>query len=285
MWLQIVGKVQLAQAAPVNHGWHITQHVTPRGLTTGPLPYGARTFRIDFDFHDHRLAVDTSDGERRTIPLSARPVAEFYRELMQALDALAMPVRLWTRPQEIEDPIPFEQDRTHAAYDPEQAHRFWRALVQADRVLRVFRSRFIGKASPVHFFWGAMDLAVARFSGRRAPPHPGGMPNLADRVTREAYSHEVSSAGWWPGGGPVDEPAFYAYAYPEPEGFADHPVAAGAYYHSELREFILPYDSVRAAPDPDAALLEFLQSTYEAAAERGGWDRAALERGSFPVRG
>jgi hypothetical protein len=279
MWTQIVGKIRLARAAPVNHWWGIVLYVTARGLTTSAIPYGSTVFQIDFDFHEHQLRVQTSDGAARAFPLIARPVAEFYRELMDTLHQLGIRIHIWTRPVEVETAVRFDRDYTHALYDPEYAQRFWRALLQADRVLREFRARFVGKASPVHFFWGGFDLAATRFSGRRAPPHPGGFPNLADWVTRESYSHEVSSAGWWPGGGLVSEPAFYSYAYPEPEGFAAHPVRPeAAYYHPELREFILPYEAVRRAGDPDRLLLDFLQSTYEGAADTGGWDRPALER-------
>lgn len=274
----MVGKVRLARAPAVNHWWHVPLYVTARGLTTSPIPDGRRTFQIDFDFHDHELRIDTNDGDRRLLPLAPRAVADFYADVMGALRALGIDVRIWTTPVEIADPVPFETDRRHAAYDPAAAHACWRLLVQADRLLEAFRGRFAGKCSPVHFFWGSFDLAVTRFSGRPAPPHPGA-PNVADRVTREAYSDEVSSAGFWPGGGPVAEPVFYAYAYPEPVGFKDRPAGPeGAAYSPELREFLLPVSAVRRAPDPDAAVLEFLQSTYEAAADLGRWDRAALER-------
>jgi hypothetical protein len=279
LWSQIVGKVRLALAPPVNHWWHVTLNVTARGLTTSPIPYGTDTFQIDFDFLDHQLRIDTSAGTMRMLALEARTVADFYHEFTGALHSLGIEVRIWTMPQEIADPIPFERDAVHATYDPEYAQRHWRVLVQADRVLNVFRSRFLGKCSPVHFFWGGFDLAVTRFSGRRAPLHPAGMPQLADWVVREAYSHEVSSCGFWPGAEGLPEPIFYAYAYPEPDGFKDYPVAvAGSYYHPDLHEFILPYRVLRTADDPDAVLLAFLQRTYEAAADRGAWDRAALER-------
>jgi hypothetical protein len=283
MWTQVVGKIRLARAPMVNHWWQVPLYVTSRGLTTSPMPDGRRTFQIDFDFLDHRVDLLTSRGERREVVLYSRSVADFYLEVMDALRALGIEVGIWTRPTEVEDPIPFEQDEQHATYEPEHANRCWRVLVQADRVLNEFRSGFIGKCSPVHFFWGAFDMAVTRFSGRRAPPHPGGIPNMADWVTREAYSHECSSCGFWPGSGAVKEPAFYAYAYPEPEGFKDYPVRPGqAFYSEEMREFVLLYDDVRAASNPDRMLLDFFQSTYEAAAERGGWDREELERPSPP---
>jgi len=279
MWTQIVGKIRLAQTPWVNHSWHVPLYVTSRGLGTSPIPHGTRTFEIDFDFLDHELLIRTSDGTRRTLPLAPRAVADFYREVMGVLAELDLPVRIHTKPNEVERAIPFPQDREHAAYDSDHARRFWRILVQADRVMKAFRARFVGKCSPVHFFWGSFDLAVTRFSGRPAPRHPGGVPNFPDWIAREAYSHEVSSCGFWPGGGVVPMPVFYAYAYPEPEGFRDARVEpAGAFYSADLREFVLPYDAVRAAEAPDAALTMFLQSTYEAAAERGGWDRSALER-------
>jgi Family of unknown function (DUF5996) len=278
MWTQIVGKIRLAQTAPLNHWWHVTFYVTSRGLTTSPMPSGDRLFEIDFDFIDHQLLIKTSDGSSKILRLQPRSVAEFYRELMDALQSLGTPVTIWSKPVEVPDRTPFEQDHTHAAYDPEYAQRVSRILQQAGRVLTEFRSRFIGKASPVHFFWGAFDLAVTRFSGRLAPQHPGA-PNLARFVAVEAYSHEVSSCGFWPGGGPVDQPAFYAYAYPEPEGFKEYAIQpAGAFYHEEMKEFLLPYDVVRTAKSPDHVLLTFLQSTYDAAATLGKWDRASLER-------
>ena len=278
LWTQVVGKVRLARAPAANHWWQVPLYLTARGLTTSPIPDGARTFQIDFDFHDHALRIETSDGGSRLLPLAPRPVADFYQEVIAALDALGVNVGIWTTPVEIADPIPFEKDRVHRSYDRQAAHTCWRLLAQADRVLSAFRGRFRGKCSPVHFFWGSFDLAVTRFSGRPAPPHPGA-PNVADRVTREAYSHEVSSAGFWPGGGPVPEPVFYAYAYPEPAGFKDSPVRPpGAAYSPDLGEFLLPVSAVRRAADPDAAVLEFLQSTYEAAADLGKWDRKAMER-------
>jgi hypothetical protein len=278
LWTQIVGKVRLARSPWLNHSWHTTLYVTSRGLTTSPIPYDDRTFELEFDFIAHRLAIRASDGQRDEVPLRPQAVAAFYARLMEALHRLDLDIRINARPSEVTDPIRFAEDEVHRSYDAEYANRFWRALVQADRVLKIFRTRFIGKASPVHYFWGAGDLAVTRFSGRRAPRHPGGIPNLPDWVTREAYSHEVSSCGFWPGGGAIDYPAFYAYAYPEPGGFAEVCVGpAGASYNRDYREFILPYDRVARAASPDDTLLEFLQSTYEAAATLGGWDRAALE--------
>ncbi len=279
LWTQIVGKVRLAQSPWVNHSWHVTLYVTARGLTTSPIPHGARTFQIDFDFIAHRLLVQASDGGGRSFALEPQSVAAFYKRLMAELTALGLPVNIDRRPNEIADAIPFDEDEIHNSYAPEYANRFWRVLVQADRVFKQFRSRFIGKCSPVHFFWGAPDLAVTRFSGRVAPEHPGGIPNLPDWVAREAYSHEVSSCGFWPGGGPVPYAAFYSYAYPEPQGFPAAPVRpAEAFYSAEMREFLLPYDAVRESKSPDDALLDFLQCTYEAAADLARWDRAALER-------
>ena len=279
LWLQIVGKIRLALSPPTNHSWHVTLYVTTRGLSTGPIPHGRRTFDILFDFTSHQLAIETSDGQSAAVPLRAQTVASFYRRVMEQLDALGLSVRIHARPNEVAEPIPFDRDEAHAAYDPGAAHRFWRALVQADRVFKQFRARFIGKCSPVHFFWGAPDLAVTRFSGRKAPEHPGGIPNLPDAVTREAYSHEVSSCGFWWGGGAVPYAAFYAYAYPQPEGFAAARIEpADAFFSADLGEFILPYDAVRQSPSPDETLLRFLQTTYEAAANLAKWDRAALER-------
>jgi Family of unknown function (DUF5996) len=278
MWAQVIGKIRLARASAVNHWWHVPLYLTSRGLTTSPIPDGHRTFQIDFDFHEHELRIDTSDGSRRTLPLKPQAVADFYAAVMAALRGLGIDARIWTTPVEIADPIPFEGDRSPAAYDRSAVERFFALLVQADRLLSEFRGRFLGKCSPVHFFWGSFDLAVTRFSGRLAPPHPGA-PNVSERVVREAYSHEVSSAGFWPGGGPLPEPVFYSYAYPEPAGFATWPVLPpGAEYHSVLREFVLPVSAIRRAADPDKAVLEFLQSTYDAAAELAKWDRAALDR-------
>ncbi len=275
MWTQVVGKVRLALAPFVNHWWHVPLYVTCRGLTTSPIPYGSRTFQIDFDFTDHRLVIQTSDGQTESMALGPRSVAEFYGEVMGRLRVLGLEVRIWTMPVEVPNPIPFEADREHGDYDPAFAHRFWRILVQADRILAAFRGRFVGKVSPVHFFWGSFDLAVTRFSGRPAPARPN-----ADRVTREAYSQEVSSCGFWPGGSGIGSPAFYSYVSPEPPGFSEAPVRPrAASYSRELGEFILPYDDVRQADAPDEALLAFLQSTYEAAADLGRWDRASLDRG------
>ncbi|MDX2213736.1 MAG: DUF5996 family protein [Oculatellaceae cyanobacterium bins.114] len=279
MWTQIVGKIRLTLSPQLNHWWQSTLYVTPRGLTTSTIPYKTGNFQISFDFLEHQLHIQTSEGMVQTVALTSRPVAEFYQQVMSALTAMGIEVHIWTMPQEVAEPIPFEQDYTHTTYDPEYAQRFWRILVQVDRVMTIFRSRFLGKSSPVHFFWGSFDLAVTRFSGRRAPEHPGGVPNMADWVTREAYSHEVSSCGFWAGGGSV-EPLFYAYAYPEPEGFKDYPIQPqAAFYSDQMKEFILPYDIVRQASDPDAMLLAFLQSTYEATADLAHWGRDMLERG------
>jgi hypothetical protein len=279
LWTQVVGKVRLVQGPALNHCWDVTLYVTTRGLTTSPMPYGARTFEIDFDFVGHGLEIRDSDGGHAGFALEGYSVARFYAQLMEALGRLGIQVAIHRKPNEVADPIPFDRDEVHCSYDPGYAHRFWRVLVQADRVFKAFRGRFLGKSSPVHFFWGAPDLAVTRFSGRRAPEHPGGIPHLPDRVTRDAYSHEVSSAGFWPGGGPVPYPAFYSYAYPQPPGFAEAAVQpAGAFFSRELGEFVLPYDLVRRAGSPDEVLLAFLQSTYEAAADLAQWDRAALER-------
>ena len=279
LWSQIVGKVRLVQSPWTNHSWHVTLYVTPRGLTTGPIPHGGTTFSIEFDFVDHRLIVETSAGGLREIALQPRSVADFYGLVLATLTELGVPVRIRTMPNEIPDAIPFDQDRTHAAYDPDAANRFWRALIQVDRVFKIFRAGFIGKCSPVHFFWGSFDLAVTRFSGRPAPPHPGGVPNMPDWVAREAYSHEVSSAGFWPGSEAFPEAAFYSYAYPEPTGFRDAIARpATARFEGGLGEFILSYEAVRSDAAPDQALLAFLQSTYEAAADHAAWDRAALER-------
>lgn len=283
MWTQIVGKIRLVRTPWINHSWHTTFYVTPRGLTTSSVPYGYRTFQIDFDLIDHELSIRTDDGRIRTMPLAARPVAEFYAELFAKLGELDLHVKINTTPNELPAPVPFEKDFEHATYDAEYADRFRRALVQAARVFTRFRAGFIGKCSPVHFFWGSFDLAVTRFSGRRAPEHPGGIPHLPDRVTREAYSHEVSSCGFWPGDERTAQPVFYSYAYPEPEGFSTAAAGpAGAAYDPELREFILPYDTVRRSAAPDDVLIDFLQSSYEAAANLGGWNRPELERSELP---
>ncbi len=248
LWTQMVGKTRLALSPMENHWWQVALYVTPRGLTTSPIPHGRRTFEVSFDFVDHLLIARTSDGDTRTLPLEARPVADFYRDYLALLRSLGLDVHIWPRPSEIDGAIPFPDDRVHAAYDPDAAQRCWRVMVQADRVMKRFRGRFLGKCSPVHFWWGAFDLACTRFSGRRAPRHPGGVPNLPDYVAVEGYSHECISAGWWPGGGALAEPAFYAYAYPEPPGCPEARVRpAAAYYHSELHEWILPYEAVRTA--------------------------------------
>ena len=278
MWTQIVGKIRLALAPLVNHWWNVTLYVTPRGLTTSAMPYNDRLIRIDFDFIDHMVLIQTTDGSTKSISLRPRPVAEFYQEMMASLGSLGMPVKIWTTPVEVPDRTPFENDHKHGAYDPEYAQRVWRIMAQASRVFTEFRSRFIGKVSPIHFFWGSFDLAVTRFSGRTAPSHPG-VPNCGRFVGVEAYSHEVSSCGFWPGGGPVNEPAFYAYAYPEPQGFKDFPVKPQeAFYHTGMGEFLLPYDVVRNAKSPDEVLLSFMQTTYEAAATCAKWERRVLER-------
>ena len=279
LWTQIVGKIRLALTPWLNHSWHVTLYVTARGLTTSPIPYAGRSFQIDFDFIDHVLWLRTSEGHFRQLMLAPMPVAEFYADVMNALAELGIKVTINTMPNEIADCIPFDQDRTHKSYDRDYANRFWRVLLSANEVLAHFRTAFLGKVSPVHFFWGSFDLAVTRFSGRLAPRHPGGVPNLPDDVAQEAYSHEVSSAGFWPGGGgPVDYPAFYSYAYPAPDGFANARVKpAQAFFSKELGEFLLPYDAVRTASDPDEALMEFLRSTYAAAADLAAWDRKALE--------
>lgn len=277
MWLQIVGKVRLALTPWTNHSWHVTLYLTSRGLTTSPIPHGTHTFEIRFDFVEHELRILKSDGATRVLKLRPQSVAKFYDEVMSTLRELDLAVEINTTPNEIPDPISFERDEQHRSYDPEYANRFWRVLVQTDRVFKEFRARFCGKCSPVHLFWGAPDLAVTRFSGRAAPPHPGGIPHLADAITREAYSQEVSSLGFWPGNAASPTPIFYSYAYPEPPGFAEAKVRpAAATYLSQLHEFILPYDAVRTADSPDELLLDFAQSTYDAASTLGKWDRAAL---------
>jgi hypothetical protein len=274
MWTQVVGKLRLSLCPLVNHWWNVAFYVTARGLTTSPMPYGDRALEISFDFIDHRLLINTCDGDSRTLPLKPQSVAEFYRSLMAVLAELHVPAKIWTMPQEVPNPIPFEKDTVHASYDAEAAHKFWRILAWVDGVLKEFRAPFLGKVSPVHFFWGSFDLAVTRFSGRPAPERPG-----ADRVTREAYSHEVSSAGFWAGGGDIKGPAFYSYASPEPAGFSGQKVnPAAAYYHPDMKEFVLMYDDVRTAGSPKTALMDFLQSTYNAAADLGKWDRKTLER-------
>jgi len=276
MWTQIVGKIRMAHAPMVNHWWHVTLYVSPRGLTTSTIPYLDRAFDIEFDFLEHRLHVRTSDDRRRDIALTPMPVARFYTETMAALDELGISTRIHAVPNEVDPAIPFADDDTHAAYDPHAVQLFWRQLLQANRVIGEFRSRFVGKASPVHLFWGGMDLACTRFSGRPAPPYPGGgVPNCPAWVMREGYSHELASCGFWPGEG--EEGAFYAYAYPEPAGYADHPVRPPDAVYGPGGEYLLPYEAVAAAADPDRVLTEFLDTTYAAAADLGGWDRAALE--------
>jgi len=278
LWTQIVGKIRLARAPWLNHSWHVALYVTARGLTTSPIPDGARTFQIDFDFIDHALRIWTSDDATRQFALAGQSVASFFTAIMAALAELGIRVAIDEMPNELPEPVRFSQDNRHASYDPAAVRRFFQILVNTDRVFKQFRTGFLGKASPVHFFWGNFDLAVTRFSGRRAPRHPGGVPHLSDEVACEAYSHEESSAGFWPGSGAIDYPAFYSYAYPEPAGFratAARPQAA--FFSEALGEFILPYDAVRTAAVPDQTLLDFLQSTYEAAANAANWDRDALE--------
>jgi Family of unknown function (DUF5996) len=277
MWTQVVGKIRLALSPWTNHSWHVTLYLTARGLTTSPIFVGTRVLQIDFDFVDHVLRLQTGEGIKKNIKLAPKSVAAFYREVMDALGELEIAIEINTRPNEVDPAIPFEENEKDSAYDSGYANRFWRVLLQSDRVFKEFRSEFCGKCSPVHFFWGSFDLAVTRFSGRRAPPHPGGVPHLPDVVTREAYSHEVSSLGFWPGNEMMPEPIFYSYAYPEPRGFSEakaKPTAAG--YNPQLKEFVLPYEEVRKAESPDAALLEFARSTYEAASTLGNWDRAGL---------
>ncbi|MDQ2851039.1 MAG: DUF5996 family protein [Actinomycetota bacterium] len=276
MWTQIVGKIRMAHAPLVNHWWQVTLYVSPRGLTTSSIPFDTCVFDIEFDFVDHQLNIRVSDGRAHRFALEPMSVADFYSRLMQALNELGIEAQIQARPNEVDPSIPFAADHANASYDAEAVTAFWRQLVQADRVMPMFRARFAGKVSPVHFFWGSMDLACTRFSGRTAPTHPGGAPNCGDWVMEEGYSHELSSCGFWPGGG--DEGAFYAYAYPEPDSFADYPVQpSAAFYSKENGQFLLPYEAVRTAADPDAALLEFLQTTYDAAADHGDWDRAALD--------
>lgn len=278
LWTQVLGKIRMARTPVTSHWWNVPLYVTATGLTTSLIPYGTgRGFQIDLDLIDHHLAIVTTDGERRVRALRPEPVAEFYRSVMALLDELGRPVDIWTMPVEIVDAIPFDQDDQHASYDAEQVQRFWRTLVESHRVFELFRSRYLGKTSPIHLFWGALDLATSRFSGREAPPHPGGAPHCGPDVMVEAYSREVSSAGYWPG--PDGDGTYYSYAYPEPSGFSAAPVLPPeAGYDSALGEFTLPYEAVRSAADPDATLLEFLQSTYEAAADSAGWDRELLER-------
>jgi len=279
LWTQIAGKVRLSLTPWVNHSWQVPLYVSARGLTTSPIPYEGEVFELEFDFTHHRLLARSSRGEEGGFALEPQTVADFYAQVRQLLHALGVAVSINERPSELVNPIPFPDDRIHGAYDADAAHRFWRALVKTDIVFKLFRSGFLGKVSPVHFFWGSFDLAVTRFSGRPAPRHPGGMPGLPDAVTREAYSHEVSSAGFWPGNEAFPHAAFYSYAYPQPEGFSQATMPAGARYETVVGEFILPYEMARQAADPAAALLEFLTRTYAAAAECGHWDRNALECG------
>jgi hypothetical protein len=277
LWTQVVGKIRLALTPWLNHGWHVPLYVSARGLTTSPVPIGREILEIEFDFVAHRLLVRTSRGDERMLLLRPQSVAAFHSDLFGLLNEIGIRVSINEMPNEVQNPIRFSEDHQHASYDPDAAHRFWRVLVQADRVFKLFRSGFLGKVSPVHFFWGSFDLAVTRFSGREAPSHPGGVPGLPDTVTREAYSHEVSSAGFWPGSDAYPQAAFYSYAYPEPAGFRDAAVPAGAEFDSSLGEFILRYDVLRRVPDPDGMLLDFLSATYAAAADAGRWDRATLE--------
>ncbi len=277
LWTQIVGKIRLALTPWVNHSWQVPLYVTARGLTTSPIPFKTEIFDVEFDFNSHRLVVHGSGGAEKTIPLEPQAVAVFYGRLMDALRQIGISVRIDEHPSEMLNPVRFSEDYTHASYDATATHTFWQVLVQVDRIFKRFRSGFLGKVSPVHFFWGSFDLAVTRFSGRRAPPHPGGVPGLPDGVAREAYSHEVSSAGFWPGSDLLPQPVFYSYAYPEPAGFRNQQVPPDAYFDARLGEFILPYEAVRASADPEAALLEFLTATYTAAADPGHWERQALE--------
>jgi hypothetical protein len=278
MWMQIVGKVRLALTPKVNHWWNVPLYVTSRGLTTSAMPYNARTLEVEFDFLTHQLQIRSSDGAEQRLPLEPRSVADFYREFFAALRSLGIEVKIWRMPVEIPDPIPFDEDRIHAAYDRDAASRLWRILLSITEVMQEFRAGFIGKSSPVHFFWGSFDMAVTRFSGRPAPPRPN-----ADSITREAYSHECISAGWWPGSGEIKEPAFYSYAAPEPKGFREARVSPPAgFYHQGMGEFLLKYGDVRSAPSPRTALLEFMQTSYAAGATLANWDRPALERPAQP---
>lgn len=274
MWTQIVGKIRLAQTPLVNHWWNVPLYVSPRGLTTTAMPYEDILFEMEFDFLDHKLRINCSNGSHNAVALEPKSVAVFYEQTMKALRDMGLKIQIWKMPVEIPDPIPFDEDEIHKSYDPEYAYRCWRVLSHSDKLFQEFRSRFIGKCSPVHFFWGSFDLAVTRFSGRLAPPRPD-----ADVITREAYSHEVISHGWWPGQGPLGKAAFYSYTAPAPKGLADAKIEpANAFYSKDMSEFLLLYDDVRTAEDPDQSLLQFLQSTYEAGADLAGWDRAALER-------
>ena len=278
-WTQVVGKVRMACTPMMNHWWQVALYVTSRGLTTSPIPYGTLSFDVTFDFIDHALVIDTSRGAREVFHLKPMSVAEFYAKFLAHLRHLGIDIDIWTMPCEIPDAVRFEEDDAHAAYDGARARQFWSVLLQVQNVFNAFRCQFVGKASPVHFFWGSFDLAVTRFSGRPAPPHPGGAPHVANWVMREAYSHEVSSCGFWPGNGGYGRAAFYSYAYPQPPGFESVQLRTpGAIYDPELKEFLLPYDAVRRAANPDEVLMGFLQETYAAAADAAGWDRAALER-------
>ena len=279
MWTQIVGKIRMVQTPWINHSWSVALYVSPRGLTTSPIPHGDRRFQIDFDFLNHQLLISSSDNKSRTIPLEPQTTADFYTQVMGALTQLHLPVEIFARPNEVEEAIPFAEDQKHASYDAEAAQRFWRALLQVDRIFTKFRAGFLGKSSPSHFFWGSFDLAVTRFSGRTAPEHPGGYPNMPLDVMREAYSHEVSSAGFWPGGEQMPFPIFYSYAYPTPEGFSEVEVKPeGAKWNPDLGEFVLPYDEVRRATSPDQMLMEFLETTYKGAARLADWDIQGLEQ-------
>jgi len=274
MWTQVVGKIRLALTPLVNHWWNVPLYVNARGLTTSAIPYGSLPFELWFDFIDHQLVLQKSDGSRSVLPLAAMSVADFYQRVMNLLRSSDIEVKIWRMPVEVPDPIPFDEDRVHASYDPDVAHRFWKILLSVQCVFDRFRTRFIGKCSPIHFFWGSFDLAVTRFSGRPAPERPG-----ADRITREAYSHEVRSVGFWPGSGTSSAPAFYSYTAPEPSGYRDWPVRpAAARYDAQLGEFILMYEDVRTSASPGAMLLDFCRSTYEAGATLGKWDRNSLER-------
>lgn len=281
---QIVGKTRLSHAPMQNHWWNVTLYLSARGLTTSVMPAGKRSFEVEFDFIDHSLMIRVSDGSTRAISLRPVSVADFYHEYLDALSSVSIDADIWPVPVELPDTLRFDEDHVHKSYDRDSATRCWRALSQADRVLKIFRGRFLGKSSPSHFWWGSFDLSCTRFSGRRAPAHPGGIPNCPDYVTREAYSHECMSVGWWPGTtGGLEEPAFYAYAYPEPPGYPTAAMdPADAYYHSDMHEWILPYDAVRRSSDPDSAILSFCQKNYAAAANLGGWDRAGLERTTNP---
>ena len=282
MWLQIVGKIRLSLTPWINHSWHVTLYLTARGLTTSPIPHGLDTFSIDCDFVAHELRIVKSNGASCVLRLRPHSVADFFRETIAALADMGIPVTIDHTPNELPDPIRFDLDEVHRSYEPAQANRFWRVLVQADRVFWKFRARFCGKCSPVHFFWGSLDLAVTRFSGRAAPPHPGGVPHLPDSVAREAYAQEVSSLGFWPGNAAQPTPIFYSYAYPPPAGFAEAKVQpAAAFYSQDLREFVLPYDAVREADSPDEMLLAFAQSSYDAASLLGNWEREKLDEATL----